>query len=884
MRTAAVARRTVAVLGVMMLATLAMALPSDAKEPSAVSRYASCVAGSGEGDLLILLDESGSLKDSDPDDNRVAAGRYLLRQVADFADRTGADVEVSLAGFGTSFRGYGNDWTKLDSSSLESVDASLRAFKDRNTDYGTDYWLGLDGARKELAARADKSPDRCQAIVFFSDGALDVQRAANEDDFHFTPRPYDEDNPLRTTADQDHATQSAAKSLCRPGGLADQLRSAGIVMLGVGFTATAQESDFTLMRGIVTGKGPQGGCGDIVSPVPGSFYMADGIDNLLKAFSSLTRNAPDTTAPICQGKPCKDGAHPFVLDQSVGSVDILAQSNVDGLTVVLTAPDGSTIDLKRTEDGVVTSLGLDSVQGSVEWLSDRSLSIQMDREGSSQWRGAWALTFVDPTSSSAENDKQSTTNIEVTGDLVPSYEADDKNPLRTGGEAKLLPSVVNASGEAVAGDELLGTATLDVSLVNGMGADVISVEETKDDIGSPVVLDLADVEAGDYTLRMLLNVTTASAKTADGRTVAGTDLTPQAVDIPVQILPPLGYPTVPSTVSFGRIEGAVRATAAVPVTGPGCVWLDPTGTQLTASPDGVVDVTLVSAASSAETCLQVAAGTTVDLPLELASPQQGNGSLTGSANVVMLPLEEPRTTRTQPLTFSADIAKPVDAGKLWVTLVAALILGPGIPLALMYLFKFLLASKIPGRPFVATVAEITVDRGRVLRDGEPLALRGTDNKDFYSVAKGGSRRVALTGGIVLRARLGWSPVGSGYVLVEAPGYLGASDVHPDPVGRGRQAKLPLAVQDHWVLLASPGVADRARVLLISAGSSSAAEQRALTDAAAQRIPGLLESLSALHPGTSGGPPDDPGDGHDTDPPDVTRSDAGFDPLANEENS
>ncbi len=74
----------------------------------------------------------------------------------------------------------------------------MREFANRNTGQGTDYWLGLDGARKDLAARQAQDPDRnrCQAIVFFTDGSLDIDRAPPDEQQHPIDRPYAPDNRL----------------------------------------------------------------------------------------------------------------------------------------------------------------------------------------------------------------------------------------------------------------------------------------------------------------------------------------------------------------------------------------------------------------------------------------------------------------------------------------------------------------------------------------------------------------------------------------------------------------------------------------------------------------------------------------------------------------
>ena len=55
----------------------------------------------------------------------------------------------------------------------------------------------------------------------------------------------------------DDTTKRAVDSICRPGGLADQLRSSGIIMLGIGLGANKTPSDFDVMSAISTGPRTQ---------------------------------------------------------------------------------------------------------------------------------------------------------------------------------------------------------------------------------------------------------------------------------------------------------------------------------------------------------------------------------------------------------------------------------------------------------------------------------------------------------------------------------------------------------------------------------------------------------------------------------------------------
>jgi len=226
----------------------------------------------------------------------VQAARYLLQALGKYADRVGANLEVASAGFSDNYAPEHN-WTKLTGSSADQLGTELASIASKNTGIDTDYWLALDGARQELASRGPgpNGGQRCQAIAWFSDGKID-----------FTPRPtskpYADGVSLDSPTGIDDTTKRAVDSICRPGGLADQLRSSGIIMLGIGLGANKTPSDFDVMSAISTALGLNGlACGKITDPVPGDFYPVSNIDDMLFAFDALNPD-PGTTqqGPVCR--------------------------------------------------------------------------------------------------------------------------------------------------------------------------------------------------------------------------------------------------------------------------------------------------------------------------------------------------------------------------------------------------------------------------------------------------------------------------------------------------------------------------------------------------------------------------------------------------------
>jgi hypothetical protein len=120
--------------------------------------------------------------------------------------------------------------------------------------------------------------------------------------------------------------------ICRPGGVADQLRSSQVALFGIGLQGSSGSAgDFLFMESVATGesRSDAAACGKLVDPVPGEFHLATDIDSLLLAFDGISSpgSRPITQdAGICQVSVCIDKAHRFVLIIDAG-VRVLATAD-----------------------------------------------------------------------------------------------------------------------------------------------------------------------------------------------------------------------------------------------------------------------------------------------------------------------------------------------------------------------------------------------------------------------------------------------------------------------------------------------------------------------------------------------------------------------------
>lgn len=813
---------------------------------AAVSRFASCVAGQRSGQVLFLIDESLSLQKSDAQAARVAAAKELARQLQLAAERDGARLDLSVAAFADRYRVV-TDWTPLNRDAMTKVNEGLMTLATSNTGRDTDYATALTDASAALAAK--RTPDAapgCQMMVWFTDGSLDFDyQNRDQVDKEFAPG-----QQLHTPADRDAMKKAAEQALCRPGGIADQLRTSGVITVAIGLDADAKASQFNLLQSIATGKGPGGRtCGTVTEPVPGAFYRVTDINDLVMAFARLGGGTGvETKRGACDNnRVCDSAKHVFVLDQSVSSVSIIADATTKGLTPVLVSPDGHEHRLKGASGHVdVNGVAVDFTSP-----TDKSVSIEMSNSGKAKWRGVWALVFVSP----GKTDAQTQSNIRIYGDLTPQWPGNGNYKLRSGAKHEaMLFTVTNKKNEAVDVADLPGTVTFDASLVTRNGKTIpIASEVPKDKVTEKHTLDLTGVPPGAATLHLTLAVTTAAARDSKGKLVAGTPLVPKGVDIPTVINPPAGYPQVQPRVDFGTVTGAGEATVNVRITGAGCVWVEPQGaTKIAAAPAEGLSVT--SSASSRESCIKTSdGGDDGQLPLTLHVPNQARGEANGTVTVKVAKADGKGDPQSMDVQFTASLAKTQNAANTLLGVLAALLLGPLIPLGLAYLAKWWTA-RIPARSLRAQAIPVTISGSSVLRDGEPFAFADTDLVRMVPGTAAASRHLDLGDGISLDTRVGRSPFGTGYVQASAPGTVGAAGKSGETVGPNPDAKLPLAVHNRWFILHDPnGAPDRATVVVLAGADAGEPVLARFTEEITEHLGPGLATLRAQAGAAAAGP-------------------------------
>ena len=157
-----------------------------------------CISTKKVLDVYYLIDESGSLKYTDPKDDRADILAASLSALGDFQ----SDIKVNYA---VTFFGDGTDkwapWSQVSKSTISAKSAALRneiRKPSRKKDWNTDWLAGLQQAKNDLSAQAGVSHG-CQALIWLTDGGIDLQQGNS----YSAPHTHDEDR-----------TNQAVSTLC----------------------------------------------------------------------------------------------------------------------------------------------------------------------------------------------------------------------------------------------------------------------------------------------------------------------------------------------------------------------------------------------------------------------------------------------------------------------------------------------------------------------------------------------------------------------------------------------------------------------------------------------------------------------------------------------
>ena len=325
-----------------------------ASSGQAVSGFQGCtLAATKPVDVLMIMDQTQSLKTTDPGNLRIVGLKAALRSMAS-EHETNANVtyRVKMVGFGREVIAYGGgaglgSWTSVTSESLASLYQSANTFaQPASGDLGavTNFSAALEYADATLS----QSPSPCRAVLWFTDGALDLSN--NGELFPATS-----------------LEKSAMQAICEPGGLASSLANDNIWNFAVGLTNHTGAKGAEALASIARGGGPNylysqtcglSSEGLSTSMSTGEFFQSPNSAGLIFQMQGLVCTGsscePQTLELCTQGKICPAN-HQFPFWVGPGVASFTFDGLVSGVEFGSGSPQFQLTD-SATNESIVVSM------------------------------------------------------------------------------------------------------------------------------------------------------------------------------------------------------------------------------------------------------------------------------------------------------------------------------------------------------------------------------------------------------------------------------------------------------------------------------------------------------------------------------------------------
>jgi hypothetical protein len=807
----------------------AQAASSSANDVGAtLEEIATCVSGSGRLLVVLLIDESGSLRQTDPGNERVTAAKLALQSFASLASsdavETPPEIDVIVAGFSSTF-GAATQFVRLDDRSVAGLSAAVDGFATRNNGIDTDFPTALLGAQRALADRSaqlSKSGAKppCKVVLMFTDGKYDVEtgdtparRAAG------TEKEYAPGLSLLVPANREPVLDAGRAYLCNANGLADRLRADGASIVTVALSAQIDPADQIFLRALSSGEASGISCGRTQGPEAGAYVSTADLRELSALFNDIVNriggggeDPGDLETQPCNGPNCVLATRRIQVDPMLSRVTIVADNDEQGVHTELAAPTGDEpLVLTAGQDGERELSGA-NVRWS--WVSPTTVNIDLDLlPDSDDWVGEWAVSFVAENQAAAADASPSVEVFQV-GAWKPEIAGDTK--FLRGKSVALRVSIHDGDDDVIDPRAVEGARVRLTGTVDDGSASKTSLVFTGPDAENAyeaAYVTPRDLErsAVDVDLRLVV------------RTPSGDLLAPATTRVEVPVQAPDVFPTLsPATLELSSVRGTGTAEGTIVVTGgqdrPSCVWFAETSLASYPPEAGAFNVALTPGATSEATCVELEPGEAREFELGIAPESAAEGRAEGSIAAFFAVPGEDVVRVTVPIAF--DLAPPISEARRVGIFFAILLPGVLAPIGALVLVNRVLARFEPSAHVQVARVPVAVERsfGRIMRvyatanadsatAGAPVRRVGPDGpedgpvvlvEDFAPFQEGRERsRVLRWRDLRFRAEAPRSPFGVPSGRVTAPDPVATGGV-TTPVSR--EARLPLALPGTWVFV------------------------------------------------------------------------------------
>ena len=629
--------------------------------------------------VQFLIDESKSLQDSDPSDQRVdainstiAALTFNFADVDEKEDEKKLEIDVRLSGFAKKFNAHkpeksntnSREWIALSEADNATLYDEVEKFRSRDTEGYTNYEAGLEGAERSFVEydRERGGEVSCKTLIWLTDGNLDLDNSSSNQKLE----------------------DGQKKTLCKAGGVVDRLRSQQVFVIGLGLNSNAsKKQDFSLMAQMLTG-----GCGE--RDPYGRFTEVGSSDQLVREmFQNLLSGKVSNPVP-CRGEEQNNDCREvrFSVRPPLSRINVLVGLTKGINTAVVINPENETVPF--AQGGKAITVQERRIQSLPSF--DLSTILKIDVY---EMPGEWRLQFRGPGAANAlvmsiffsdvvveiENlplriDRREPQPIEVSlGDL--GLEGFDD--IDASGTIADFDSPVKVVAELVLGSSQV---TAEVDEVAGQPGDFVVKfnPQQLEDAPSNGVLTLTPVAV------------------LGGQEI---NFTPRSEEV-VLVLGD-GFPTI-SKVSATDIDNDGKSQVTVKFNGPeegtGSARILPEQFVATEVPAGN-EVSKVDVVASKDGTISVKAGQSEVIEFKVDPEFAANGRFKGEIQIELM--NSFGDSQTQKVAFGFNMTKPFDKEKfLWAFLVMLIsfLLVQGIIL-FFAVDRFSRLAKIPSGTYFA---------------------------------------------------------------------------------------------------------------------------------------------------------------------------------------
>ena len=726
-----------------------------------LQQVATCLKSNPNLVALMVVDESGSLQDSDPDNRRAEILGDFIEQLATFSGQTTdqgpRSVQLAVSTFALDTTPL-IKWTPLTQDNSSAIADTLRAeLPGKNQGGGTNYEAAIKSARSLLAEGEAQlsSPvgPPCKVVLWFTDGVLAVSDIAAEN-------------------------EDSADRLCAVDGPVDKLRRDGAHLISVLLfdrdrlelfdeeTRRTLEEGIALLQSTAEGVGSAGKyesvCGTV--PIPATSAKGAFFEGNLDELAGLLIQAIWVGSGCDIGQVATGNPANFMIEPGFTSFTVSAQAP-EGFT--LSGPDGTSLEVQPGDPGGPIA----GSNASITWTLDTFVArIPVTTAG----QGAWNLTRRGTEADAA---------VYLCSDLNLVIDPVD---LVADEPATITGKVVGPDGSAADLSAFSDKSISVTQYVDGQEVESVPFEFGPDPFSFSGTFtpetDSSEVRF-DLTLKLV--------------TVSGFKLAPLSKTYVQQVKLPGGYPqpTV-QALDLGSLQdrGAVAQQSLVFSGSPDgettvCVdgaeilsTLDEAGVSTSTSPSGEC----VTIPRSGEATVEVAA--------TLGQAVADGGTVAGVVRfrLTNAPTAELPDTKERDLTVPFTVQVLPVGPVLWVPF-ALMAIGILLPLAILYgINRWAARLRLTGLMMATVPVEVTLaETGRIARTDKPDGpLVGFADLNFPGSPD--SARSWSPGAGTLRARTPVNPFGSVDARVDAPpGYVVVSNVSPTTASEGRAAGIDL---------------------------------------------------------------------------------------------